>query len=322
MRKEQLERTNRYKQKIANLYRKNQITTTDITNLQRSIDRMQTDLQIFDQHSIDVICNPSLTCSINIRMNINNWKSSDTSSSSSTSSSIIRQLEFRLKYVSLSGFVSSHYVLVHVNGTIGDLIDQFIQIEDKILINNRRREFFLATEISQNRLRQRFSNDIQLNMIFNQIHELVLYETPFELNTMNLQKYCLILSTFQDGLPWEMKFGLPILLKVPRFQCRGKDVINELDKILEKSLPCMINQQNKISYEVKIVAENQQVNPATILNGWADEVIDDHLLMADNATLIVNLVNDGKVTMKDQSVRLARLDGILKNGEKRRKSRK
>lgn len=183
------------------------------------------------------------------------------------------------------------------------------------------RDYFLATEICEYRVRQRLDNNIQLKTIFNKIDELVLYETPFELNTIHLQQYCLILCRFQDGLPWNIHFGLPILLHVPRFQCRGKDVIHQLNQILKTCFPLIIT-NNNIQYEVKIVSDDQQTSVPTILNEWADQVIDDHLLMADNATLIVNLIDNGQLSINEQTTRLARLDGILKTNEKRRKSRK
>jgi hypothetical protein len=138
---------------------------------------------------------------------------------------------------------------------------------------------------------------------------------------MNLEQNCLILCRFQDGLPWDIKFGLPILLNLPRFQCRGRDVIHVLDKTLEIYFPLVVT-NNNIHYEVKIVSDDHQMSTATILNEWADEVIDDQLLMADNATLIVNLVTSGQSAMKEQATHLARLDGTLKSSEKRRKSRK
>ncbi len=224
-----------------------------------------------------------------------------------------------MKFVRLSGFVTSHYVLVQVNGTIGDLIDQFIQTQDNSI--KQKRDHFLATEVCQYRVRQRFNNDIQLKTIFNKINELVLYETPFQLNTIYLQKYCLILCRFQNGLPWDIQFGLPILLHVPRFQCQGRDVIDALNQTLETCFPLIIA-KNNTHYEVKIVSDDDQMSTPTILNEWADKVIDDHLLMADNATLIVNLVHNGLSVTDEQTTHLARLDGILKTSEKRRKSRK
>jgi hypothetical protein len=315
---EQLAKIARYKQKIAELFRETQVANKDLSNLKKSIEKMQNDLKIFDQHSIEVLSNRSF---IHIRMKLNDSKpsSSPTSSSSSSLSSIIQQFEFRLKFVRLSGFVTSHYVLVQVNGTIGDLIDQFIQTQDNSI--KQKRDHFLATEVCQYRVRQRFNNDIQLKTIFNKINELVLYETPFQLNTIYLQKYCLILCRFQNGLPWDIQFGLPILLHVPRFQCQGRDVIDALNQTLETCFPLIIA-KNNTHYEVKIVSDDDQMSTPTILNEWADKVIDDHLLMADNATLIVNLVHNGLSVTDEQTTHLARLDGILKTSEKRRKSRK
>jgi hypothetical protein len=323
IRNEQLERIARYKQKIADLFRKTQVANKDISNLQKSIEKIQNDLNIFDKHSIEVLSNRPLIHSINIQMRLNNCIPCCHSSSSSSSSlsSIIHQLEFRLKYVRLSGIVTCHYILVEVNGTIGDLIDRFIATQDQMIMIKPKRDYFLATEICQQRVRQRFTNNIQLKSIFNQIDELILYETPFELNTFNLQESCLILCRFQDGLPWDIKFGLPILLNLPRFQCRGRDVIHVLDKTLKIYFPLMVT-NNNIHYEVKIVSGDQQMGMATILNEWEDAVIDDHLLMADNATLIVNLVISGQSSTKEQATHLARLDGILKSGERRRRSRK
>jgi hypothetical protein len=251
-------------------------------------------------------------------MQLGDWKpiNQSTSSSSSSISSIIRQLEFRLKYVRLSGIITCHHLLIEVNGTIGDLIDQFITQCDKTMIINQKRNYYLATEVCQHRVRQRFTNDIQLKSIFNKIDELVLYETPFELKSVNLQQYCLILCRFQDGLPWDIKFGLPILLNVPRFQCRGRDLIDALDKTLKNCFPSIIT-NNNIHYEVKLVSDDHQISTARILNELADETIDDHLLEADNATLVVNLVNNAEPT-----THLSRLDGTVKSSDKRRKSRK
>jgi hypothetical protein len=253
-------------------------------------------------------------------MKLNDWKpiSLSSSSSSSSLSSIIQQYEFRLKFVRLSGFVTSHYVLVQINGTIGDLIDQFIDTQNQKL----KRDYFLATEVCQYRVRQRLNNNIQLKTIFNQLDQLVLYETPFQLNTNYLEQYCLILCRFQDGLPWNINFGLPILLYVPRFQCRGKDVMHQLNQTLKICFPLIIDNNNNIHYQVKIVSDDHQMSTSTILNEWADTVIDDQLLMADNATLIVNLVNNDQSTINEQTVQLDRLDGTLKTNEKRRKNRK
>ena len=320
IRNEQLEKIARYKQKIADLFRKTQVANKDMSTLCKSIEQMQKNLHTFDKHSIEVISNPPIIHSIHIQMQLNDWKPSNQSSSSSSSlSSIIRQLEFRLKYVRSSGIVTCHYVLVEVNGTIGDLIDQFILTQNKMVQQNR--YCYLATEVCQHRVRRRFTNDIQLKTIFNKIDELVLYETPFELNASKLQQYCLILCRFQEGLPWDIKFGLPILLYVPRFRCQGRDVIEALDNTLKTCFPLMVT-DNSIHYEIRIASDDQQMSTAIILNEWADEVIDNHLLMADNATLIVNLVNSGQVLIKEQTTHLARLDGTLKNSDKRRKSRK
>jgi hypothetical protein len=315
---EQLAKITRYKQKVADLFRETQVANKDLSNLKRSVEKMQNNLKIFDQHSIEVLANRSF---IHIRMKLNDSKtsSSPTSSSSSSLSSVIQQLEFRLKFVRQSGFVTSHYVLVQVNGTIGDLIDQFIQTQDSFI--KQKRDYFLATEVCQYRVRQRFNNDIQLKTIFNKINELVLYETPFQLNANNLQQYCLILCRFQNGLPWDIQFGLPILLPLPRFQCLGRDVIDVLNQTLTTCFPLIIA-NNTIHYEVRIVSDDDQMSTPTILNEWAEKVIDDHLLMADNATLIINLVNNGPSVVDEQTTHLARLDGILKTSEKRRKSRK
>jgi hypothetical protein len=323
IRNEQLEKIVRYKQKISELFRETQVANKDLTNLQKSIEKIQNDLNIFDKHSIEILSNRSIVHSINIRMKLNDWKlpSNHSSPSSSSLSSIIQQLEFKFKFVRLSGFVTSHYVLVQVNGTIEDLIDQFIATQHQII--KQKRDYFLATEVCQYRVRQRFNNNIQLKTIFNQMDELVLYETPFQLNTINLQQYCLILCRFQDGLPWDIHFRLPILLHVPRFQCRGRDVIHVLNQTLQTCFPLMIdNNNNNIHYEVRIVSDDNQTSTPTILNEWADQVIDDHLLMADNTTLIVNLVNNHQSTINQQTTLLARLDGTLKTSEKRRKSRK
>jgi hypothetical protein len=83
-----------------------------------------------------------------------------------------------------------------------------------------------------------------------------------------------------------------------------------------------MSDNNNIYYEVRIVSDDHQVSSATILNEWADQVIDDHLLMADNATLIVNLIHNNQSATSEQITHLARLDGTLKTSEKRRKSRK
>ncbi len=320
IRNEQLEKIVRYKQKIAQLFRETQVANKDLLILKKSIEKLQNSLNIFDKHSIEVLSNRSVIHSINIQMKLNDWKPSlnHSSSSSSSLSSIIQQLEFRVKFVRLSGFVTSHYVLVQINGTIGDLIEQFIETQEKMI---QKCHYFLATEVCQYRVRQRFKNDVQLKTIFNQIDELVLYETPVELNTIQLQQYCLILCRFQDGLPWNIHFGLPVLLKVPRFQCRGSDVIHVLNETLKTCFPLM-SDNNNIYYEVRIVSDDHQVSSATILNEWADQVIDDHLLMADNATLIVNLIHNNQSATSEQITHLARLDGTLKTSEKRRKSRK
>lgn len=333
IRNEQLDKITRYKQKIAELFRETQVANKDLSNLKKSIEKIQNESKNFDYHSIEVISKPTLIPSINIQLKLNNWdlsskyiSLSSSSSSSSTSSSlslIIQQLEFRLKFVRLSGFVTSHYVLVQANGTIGDLIDRFIQIQDNCV--KRKRNYYLATEVCQYRVRQRFKNEIQLQTIFNKINELVLYEIPFELDTNNLQQYCFILCRFQDGLPWDIHFGLPILLHVPRFQCRGKNIIDALNQILNTCFPLIIEKNhnnNNINYEVRIVSDDDQTSTPTILNQWADQIIDDHLLMADNATLIVNLINSEQSYINDKTTHLARLDGILKTNEKRRKSRK
>ena len=318
---EQLEKISRYRQKIAGLFRETEVANKDLSVLKKSIEKMQNNLNIFDKHSIEVISNRSFIPSINIRIKLNDWKllPSPTSSSSSSLSSIIKQLEFKIKFVRLSGLVTSHYVLVQVNGTIKDLIELFIQSQDKTI--QQKRNSILATEVCQYRVRQRFNHEIYLKTIFNKIDELVLYETPFELTISNLQQYCLILCRFEDGLPWNIHFGLPILLTVPRYQCQGKDVIHVLDDVLKTYFPLMIG-NNDVHYEVKIISDDHQTSSPTILNEWADKVIDDHLLMADNATLIVNLIKSGQTDPNEQTTHLARLDGILKSSEKRRKSRK
>lgn len=127
-----------------------------------------------------------------------------------STSSLIRQFEFQIKSVRVTGLVTSHDILVQVNGMIGDLIEQFLAQQDSISLDHAQQDYFLATEVHQHRIRrQHFTADFPLKSTFNRI------ETPFELNVSNLQESCLILSRFQGGLPWEMKFGLPFLLHVP-----------------------------------------------------------------------------------------------------------
>ena len=305
--KEQLEKIVRYKQKISELFRQSQVANRDLSTLKKSIEKLQKDLDKFDQHSIDLVSNPSLMHSIHIQLKLDPWKFSSSSSSSSTSSSlssVIHQLEFQLKFIRRTGFVTSHYVLVPINGTMADLMEQFMR-------NEGIKENVLATEVCQYRVRRRLNNTIELRTIFNQISELVLYETPVE-----FQEYCWIFCQFENGLPWDILFRLPILLQVPRCQCRGLDIINVLNQTLKNSFPLLIENID-IHYEVKIRSDDDQISLPVNLNQWADEVIDEHLLMAENATLIVNVVYQN-----EQTKHLARLDGIRKNSEKRRKSRK
>lgn len=315
--KEQLEKIVRYKQKISELFRQSQVANRDLSTLKKSIEKLQKDLEKFDQHSIDLVSNPSFMHSLHIQLKLDPWKSSSSSSSSSTSSSIssvIHQLEFRLKFIRRTGFVTSHYVLVPINGTMADLMEQFTR-------NEGIKENFLATEVCQYRVRRRLNNAIQLRMIFNQISELVLYETPMESNGNDLQEYCWIFCQFENGLPWDILFRLPILLHVPRCHCRGLDIINALNQTLKNSFPVLI-ENTDIHYEVKIRSDDDQISLPINLNQWADEVIDEHLLMAENATLIVNVVYQNQLNIDQQTKHLARLDGIRKNSDKRRKSRK
>ena len=315
--KEQSEKIIRYKQKISELFRQSQVANRDLTNLKKSIEKLQNNVQLFDQHSIELISNRSLMHSIHIQLKVDPWKSSSSSSSSSSTSSVsissvIQQLEFRVKFVRQSGLVTSHHILVPVNGTIADLIEQFAR-------NEGMQENCLATEVCQYRVRRRLKNDVQLKTIFNQISELVLYETS---NRNDCEESCVILCQFENGLPWDILFRLPILLHVPRFHCRGRDIINALNLTLKDSFPLLI-QSTDMDYEVKIISDDDQITPPTILNQWAESIIDDHLLMDDNATLIVNLLYRNRSNInEEQTKHLARLDGILKTNEKRRKSRK
>ena len=326
MRNEQLEKVNRYKAKIGALFRRTQVSNKDLSKLHRSIEQIQNDMNVFDLHSIDVISTRPLLHSIQVRMKLNDWKPSSVSPSSSSSSSsslssIVRQLEFRLKYVPLSGHVSSHYLLVEVNGTVQDLIDQFITKQGSLLSLHDKRFRLLATEVSQHRIRQRFTNDVRLKSIFNQIDTLVLYETPFALTADNLQHSCLILCRFQDGLPWDIQFGLPILLALPRFRCRARDVIDRLDGTLKTYFP-LIATNTDLHYEVRLISDEQQIGTSLVLNEWVDQVIDEHLLIADSVTLVVNLLDSSQAPIKEPTTHLARLDDTLKSTERRRRSRK
>ena len=313
MKNEQLMKINRYKQKIAELFRQTQIGNKDLSSLKKSVEKMKTNLNNFDKHAVEVLPYRSTNYSIHIRLKLNDWKpsiSQTSSSSSSMLSSIIQQFEFKIKFVRLSGLVSTHYVLVSVHGTIKDLIELFIQTI------SFKRNYVLPTEVCQSRVRRRFNYDIQLKTIFNQINELVLYETPFELNDSLFQQRCLILCSFQDGLPWDIQFSLPILLHLPRFQCKGQDLIQVLDRTIQSYFPLFNTNNESGQYELKILSDDQQISSPIILNQWAQQVIDDHLLMADNATLIVSFIQNF------QSDRLTRLDGVFKVTDKRRKSRK
>ena len=154
MRNEQLEKVNRYKGKIGALFRRTQVSNKDLAKLHKSIEQIQNDLNVFNLHSIEVTsARPSLH-SIQVRMKLNEWKPSSlsslsSSSSSSSLSSIVRQLEFRVKYVPLSGHVSSHYILVEVNGTMQDLIDEFITKQGTLLNLHDKRHRLLPTEVNQ-----------------------------------------------------------------------------------------------------------------------------------------------------------------------------
>lgn len=313
--KEQMEKIVRYKQKISELFRQTQVANRDLSNLKKSIDKLQKNLQKFDEHSIDLVSNPSLMHSIHIQLKFDPWKSSSSSSSSTSSSlsSVIHQLEFRVKFIRRTGFVTSHYVLVPINGLIRDLIEQFTR-------NEGIKENLLSTEVCQSRVRRRLNDGISLRTIFNQISELVLYETTS--NENDLQEFCSIFCQFEQGLPWDILFRLPILLYVPRCHCRGIDIINALNQTLNNSFPLLLTENIDIHYEVKILSDDDQSSLPIDLNQWAEEVIDEHLLMAENATLIVNVVYGNQSNMDQQRKDFARLDGIPKNSEKRRKSRK
>lgn len=323
---EQVERINRYKQKIAELFRKSQVSHRDLSQLKKTIEQIQTDSNSFDQHAIEVINHRPSTHSLNIQMRCPQIKSStsSTNSSSSTtatttsssSSSVIRQYEFQIKCVRLSGWVTSHDVLVQANGTIGDLIEQFIVQQDRLSLIRTERDHYLATEVSQHRIRQRFTSDLPLKSIFNRIESLVLYETPFELNVSNLQQSCLILSRFEEGLPWEIKFGLPFLLSVPRLQCRGQDIIDTIDQKLNSWFPLLNPTRH---FQVRLMADDRQMHSAIVLKDWADRVIDENLLMTDNATLVINLVCPQQPSSQEQTIQRARLDGTLKTSERRRR---
>lgn len=315
LKNEQMEKINRYKQKISELFRKSQIAQKDLSHLKRAVEQIQTDLTMFDKHSIEIISARPLTSSIHVRLRCNEWKPPSPSSSSSSSlSSIIRQFEFRLKYVRLSGIITSHDLLVGVNGTIADLIEQFALQQDRMKTKDHKPQYYLATEVCQHRIRQRFTNETSLRSIFNRIESLVLYETPFELNSPKLQEFCLILCRFEEGLPWEIRFGLPFLLTLPRFQCRGRDVIDLLDQTLKTYFP-LLDTTNNLHYELRLHTNETQNDPGIILKEWAEQVIDEHLSMADNVTLVINIIHHDQM-------HLARRDGITRISDKRRKSRK
>lgn len=318
LKNEQLEKVSRYKQKVAELFRQSQVTQKDLANLKRTVEQIQDDLRAFDQHSVEVTSTRPFTPSLHLRLRCNEWKPPSPSSSSSSSiSAIVRQLEFHLKYVRLSGLVTSHDVLVGVNGTVGDLIEQFFSQQDRIKAKDHKRRCYLATEVGEHQIRQRLNNEISLLSIFNRIESLVLYETPLELNSTNLQHFSLVFCRFEEGLPWEIQFGLPFLLHLPRVRCRGRDIIDLLDQTLKTYFPLLhsTTTASNVHFQVRLLNDENGNESGIILNEWTERVVDEHLAMAENVTLVINVI-------QHDPTHLPRRDGITRLSDRRRKSRK
>jgi hypothetical protein len=327
-RHEQLEKIARYKQKVADLFRKTQVAQKELSQLKRSVEQIQTDATCFDRHGIEVTANRPLIHSVSVRMRCQRWKVTSPSSSSSSSSSVspvIRQLQFRLKCVRLTGSVTAHELLVDVNGTVGDLIDRLPVEHSRKKTNDDKRERervrFLATEVSQQGVRQRFVNDTPLQLIFNQIESLVFYEMPLDSAVAQPHQSCVLFCRFDGGLPWDIHFGLPFVLHVPRVQCRADDLRRLLDQTVQRCFP-IIGTGSSLKYEVRLVASDQHTSTPIVLNEWADRVIDDHLLMADDVTLLVNVIDVDRSQCNELPVCDTRVDESAKANARRRTSRK
>ena len=228
--KEQSVKLNGSKKTLRELIEESDATTSQITSLQQSIEETQTYLNNQTIPVFNLVVQPA------------NWFVNIRTEGQAESKDKIR--EFQITYVRVNGLIRNYFIRTKENGTMADLMKNFIRqytvIEEATLLENNQiytidhlpdSDFLLPVEVYNHRIHLQYQENSLLKDITNR-DLIVFYETPYSVHDLN-NPHILMPCLFRNPTTGQ-SFGLPIYLSVPRKECRGAHIREALQRTVDK----------------------------------------------------------------------------------------
>lgn len=296
-RKDQMEEVRRCREKIVAAIETDRVEEKHLTELRFKIEQIERKIQENERRSIDVELERAFSPEISVRFVVKTGSSRKSSSpnsrsissnSSSSTSSAPRMLEFSLKFVRQSGSVTEHRILVDGRSNVDQLVASFAKQFHRTVKTSVNKAFYLVYELKQGRVRRRLDGQLSVHTIFNKTDSLVIYETPFELTLKNLEEKRLLMCRFENGLPWNLRSTLPVLIEVPRSKCRSIEILDSIDQFLKENFRSIVWNRR---IQVQFFSNKQKLDSTVLLSRYNKQIIDQEYLDDDSATFSINLLD-------------------------------
>lgn len=228
---ERLEKLRTSKKMLAELIEEADASSTQLTNLQRSINEAETYLDTLKTPEIEFMYQPP------------NWPIDIRSSGLDMKSvSVLNIREFKIIYVRLNGKIQAYNILSKKDEKMSDLKNDFIEqyhwgtkfrgpMWNSIETTNDNPQFDFI--FSSNVLNHRYVSQLTDETLLSDIADrkvIVFNETPYSLADPNASR--ILMPCTLQRRPTYRSFGVPICLCVPRRGCRGQDIRDALDRTL------------------------------------------------------------------------------------------
>jgi len=282
---EQLKMINRSKKMIAELIQDTDASSQQIADLQTSINITEKYLNSLNTHKISAITRSPLWF-VDIYTQFFCFEPTPTE----------KLREFKVVYIRLNGIVRQHYVKANKDGTMSNLIQNFIRnypllealarLESNSILmidHQPRSDLILPVKIYDHNVSAQYVENHQLNMIAGD-ESVVFYEIPHSLNDQN--NPCILMPCNFRRLPDNSLFGWPVYLSVPRKECRGQHVLDALRDLLGKFFPLNPNTDRQLYDAYLRITVNRAAKECKLNDVLQDEIDFSKV----NATLLVNIV--------------------------------
>jgi len=228
---EQLSKLNSCKKVLTNLIEEADASSSQIKDLQQSINEAEKYLTNVKRPIISVVPR-QLNCSVNIR--------SQFLADKELTENRIR--EFRIIYIRLNGTIRNYYVKANANETMSDLINNFIQQyttveelgqrqtnQNYMIDHLPKADFILPAEIYNHAVHLVYNNSHVLSTLLKD-DIITFYETYESLQLTNRQ-LVLMPCLFRRKID-RHNIALPVFFSVPRNGCRGQDISDAINNII------------------------------------------------------------------------------------------